>query len=166
MNQQILAHPHSGILHSYEKTMVIQTVTRITLKRNLLSEWKWKWSHSVVSDSQRPHGLRPTRLLHPWDFPGKDTGVGCHCLLQSEWSQSQKATHCMKPLLCHSGKGKTIGMENRSVVPRICDGLQGRGWLSGDAHGESGGEWSCSTVTLVVQFVETHRTVLHKEWIL
>ena len=42
---------------------------------------KWKWSRSVVSDPQRPHGLQPTRLLLPWDFPGKSTGVGCHCLL-------------------------------------------------------------------------------------
>ena len=41
----------------------------------------WKWSRSVVSDSQQPHGLQPTRLLRPWDFPGKSTGVGCHCLL-------------------------------------------------------------------------------------
>ena len=43
---------------------------------------KWKWSRSVVFDSSRPHGLQPTRLLHPWDFPGKSTGVGCHCLLR------------------------------------------------------------------------------------
>ena len=42
---------------------------------------KWKWSCSVASDPQRPHGLQPSRLLHPWDFPGKRTGVGCHCLL-------------------------------------------------------------------------------------
>ena len=42
---------------------------------------KWKWSRSGVSDSLRPHGLHPTRLLRPWDFPGKSTGVGCHCLL-------------------------------------------------------------------------------------
>ena len=42
---------------------------------------KWKWSRSVMSNSSQPHGLRPTRLLHPWDFPGKSTGVGCHCLL-------------------------------------------------------------------------------------
>ena len=42
---------------------------------------KEKWSHSVVSDSLRPHGLQPTRLLCPWDFPGKSTGAGCHCLL-------------------------------------------------------------------------------------
>ena len=44
---------------------------------------KWKWSHSVVPDSLRPHGLQPTRLLHLWDFPGKSTGVGCHCLLRA-----------------------------------------------------------------------------------
>ena len=42
---------------------------------------KWKWSHSVMSDSQWPHGLQPSRLLCPWDFPGKSTGVGCHRLL-------------------------------------------------------------------------------------
>ena len=34
-----------------------------------------------MSDSQLSHGLQPTRLLRPWDFPGKSTGVGCHCLL-------------------------------------------------------------------------------------
>ena len=49
---------------------------------------KWKWSRSVVSDSSRPHRLQPTRLLRPWDFPGKSTGVGCHCLLQKNTSQS------------------------------------------------------------------------------
>jgi len=35
-----------------------------------------------VSDSVRPHRLQPTRLLHPWGSPGKNTGVGCHFLLQ------------------------------------------------------------------------------------
>ena len=44
---------------------------------------KWKWSHSAMSNSSPPHGLQPTRLLRPWDFPGKSTGVGCHCFLQS-----------------------------------------------------------------------------------
>ena len=48
---------------------------------------KWKWSRSVVSDSSRPHGMQPTRLLHPWDFPGKSTGVGCHCLFH----------YCLRP---------------------------------------------------------------------
>ena len=35
-----------------------------------------------MPDSLRPHGLQPTRHLCPWDFPGKDTGVGFHFLLQ------------------------------------------------------------------------------------
>ena len=42
---------------------------------------KWKWSRSVMSDCSRPHGLQPTKLLRLWDFPGKSTGVSCHCLL-------------------------------------------------------------------------------------
>ncbi|XP_055395519.1 DNA polymerase epsilon subunit 4 isoform X1 [Bubalus kerabau] len=37
---------------------------------------------SVMSDSVRPHRRQPTRLPCPWDSPGKNTGVGCHFLLQ------------------------------------------------------------------------------------
>ena len=40
------------------------------------------WVASVVSDSVRPHRRQPTRLPRPWDSPGKNTGVGCHFLLQ------------------------------------------------------------------------------------
>ena len=40
------------------------------------------WVTSVVSDSVRPHRRQPTRLPRPWDSPGKNTGVGCHFLLQ------------------------------------------------------------------------------------
>ena len=35
-----------------------------------------------MSDSVRPHIWQPTRLPRPWDSPGKNTGVGCHFLLQ------------------------------------------------------------------------------------
>ena len=35
-----------------------------------------------MSNSVRPHRQQPTRLPHPWDSPGKNTGVGCHFLLQ------------------------------------------------------------------------------------
>ena len=37
---------------------------------------------SVLSDSVRPQGLQPAKLLCPWDSPGKKTGVNSHCLLQ------------------------------------------------------------------------------------
>jgi len=50
---------------------------------------KLKWSRSVMSNPQRPHGLQPTRLLHSWDFPGKSTRVGCHCLLRI-WEQRKE----------------------------------------------------------------------------
>ena len=55
---------------------------------------KWKWSRSVLSDSSRPHGLQPTRLLCPWDFPGKSTGVGRHCLL---WTRSMSFSNLKRP---------------------------------------------------------------------
>ena len=37
---------------------------------------------SVMSDSLQPYELYPTRLLCPWDSPGKNPGVSCHTLLQ------------------------------------------------------------------------------------
>ena len=50
-----------------------------------------------MSDSVRPHGLQPTRLLHPWDFPGKSIGVGCHCLLLSAHWLPLKSLPRLKP---------------------------------------------------------------------
>ena len=51
----------------------------------------------MVSDSVRPHRRQPTRLPHPWDSPGKNTGVGCHFLLQcmKVKSQSEVAHLCL-----------------------------------------------------------------------
>ena len=51
---------------------------------------------SVVSDSSRPHGLQPARLLCPRDSPGKNTGVGCHFLLQGIFLTQELNPH----LLC------------------------------------------------------------------
>ena len=51
---------------------------------------------SVVSDSVWPHRRQPTRLPHPWDSPGKNTGVGCHFRLQcmKVKSESEVAQSC------------------------------------------------------------------------
>ena len=51
---------------------------------------------SVMSDSGRPHRRQPTRLPRPWDSPGKNTGVGCHFLLQcmKVKSESEVAQSC------------------------------------------------------------------------
>jgi len=52
-----------------------------------------------VSDSVRPHRRQPTRLPHPWDSPGKNTGVGCHFLLQciKVKSESEAIQSCPTP---------------------------------------------------------------------
>ena len=52
---------------------------------------------SVVADSVQPHRRQPTRLPHPWDSPGKNTGVGCHFLLQCRKvkSESEMAKSCL-----------------------------------------------------------------------
>ena len=86
----------------------------------------------VVSDSVRPHGLQPTRLLHPWDFPGKSTGVGCHCLLQGRVLDPSFFSSPGEMTLViwgrHSGKdrGKSLssdlwgsGQHTRGSTPRL-----------------------------------------------
>ena len=54
------------------------------------------WVTLVVSDSVWPHRRQPTRLPHPWDSPAKNTGVGCHFLLQcmKVKSESEVAQSC------------------------------------------------------------------------
>ena len=58
-----------------DKTENVKEKTCIWAHRDMLS-------CLVVSNSLRSRGLQPTRLLCPWDSPGKNTGVGCHSLLQ------------------------------------------------------------------------------------
>ena len=55
-------------------------------------------SLSVVSDSLRPHGLQSARFLCSWNFPGKHTGVGYHCLLQGMFL-TQGSNLCLLPIL-------------------------------------------------------------------
>ena len=60
---------------------------------------------SVVSNSVRPHRWKPTRLPHPWDSLGKNTGVGCHFLLQcmevkSESEVDQSCLTLSEPMDC------------------------------------------------------------------
>ena len=53
-------------------------------------------SCSFISYSLQPHGLQPSRLLSPWNSPGKNTGVGCHSLLQGIFSsQVLNAVSCI-----------------------------------------------------------------------
>ena len=52
-----------------------------------------------MSDSVRPHRRQPTRLPRPWDSPGKNTGVGCHFLLQCMKVKSESEVAQLRPTL-------------------------------------------------------------------
>ena len=56
-----------------------------------------------MSDSLRPYGLQPTRLLCPWDSPGKNTGVGCQFLLQGIFLTQGLNPHLLRLLLWQAG---------------------------------------------------------------
>ena len=68
---------------------------------------------SVMSDSFPPHRLWPARLLCPWDSPGRNTGVGCHALLQGIFptqGSNPGLPHCGQILypLSHQGSPRIL----------------------------------------------------------
>ena len=72
--------------------------------RALLSRW-------VRSDSSRPHGLQPTRLLCSWDSPGTSTGVGFRALLQRIFltqGSNPDLPHYRRILYCLSHQGSPV----------------------------------------------------------
>ena len=90
-----------------------------------------------MSDSLRPHGLQPTRLLRPWDVPGRSTRVGCHFLLQcmkvksaSEVSQSY-LTLC-DPMDCNPPGSSVNGISQAEILSGLPFSIPGdlltQGW--------------------------------------
>ena len=81
----------------------------------VMRSWGWgphKWECCLVAQScltlLQPHGLQSTWLLCPWDFPGKNTGVGCHALLQELFPTQESKPgllHCRHILYCQSDQG-------------------------------------------------------------
>ena len=116
---------------------------------------KWKWSHSVIFDPQRPHGLQPTRVLHPWDFPGRSTGVGCHCLLRRSFYFCVKVPEDW--LLCPANDmGRRTLKTRRGSVPS--------GALAQTLMGSTGTCFHSSTYSkqnwVRVQSLEAYQTLL------
>ena len=73
-----LSDPVDSLLPGSSDPGILQAGTLEWVAISFSNAWKWKVKVTLLS---RPHGLQPTRLLCPWDFPGKSTGVGWHCLL-------------------------------------------------------------------------------------
>ena len=76
-------------------------------------------SHSVVSNSLGPHGLKLTRLLPPWNSAGKNTGVSCHSLLQGLFltqGSNLSLLHCRQVLyhLSHWGNPSDLSEKDKT----------------------------------------------------
>ena len=76
---------------------------------------------SVVSDSVQPQRQQPTRLYCPWDSPGKNTGVGCHFLLQcmkvkSESEVAQLFPTLSDPMVCSLPGSSVLGILQARVL--------------------------------------------------
>ena len=74
-----------------------------------------------MSNSVRPHTWQPTRLPRPWDSPGKNTGVGCHFLLQcmkvkSESEVAQSYLTLRDPIDCSLPGSSIHGIFQARVV--------------------------------------------------
>ena len=78
---------------------------------------KRKWSRSVMSDSLWPHRLYPARLICPENYPGKNTRLGCHFLLQRIFPTqvlNPGVPHCRQTLyhLSHQGSPGEVTTED------------------------------------------------------
>ena len=75
-----------------------------------------------MSNSVRPHRRQPTRLLRPWDSPGKNTGVGCHFLLQCRKvkSESEVTQPCLDPMDCSLPGSSAHGVFQARVLEWGC----------------------------------------------
>ena len=77
-----------------------------------------------MSDSARPHRWQPNRLPRPWDSPGKNTGVGCHFLLQcmKVKSESEVAQSCLTlrdPMDCSPPGSSIHGILQARALERV-----------------------------------------------
>ena len=136
------SHPQSGLGTSRICGPRHFTTTRLVFLFKLVSDgWDTQLlrvcvcecvSHSVVSDSLGSHGLQTTRLLCPWDSPGKNTGVGCHSLLQGIF-----LTQGWNPGLLHC----------RQILYRLSH--QGSPYESGGNEHETKNTWRTGTLEML-----------------
>ena len=117
-------------------------------------------------DSVRPHRWQHTRLPHPWDSPGKNTGVGCHFLLQSMKvkSESEVAQLCLTlcdPMDCSLPGSSVHGIFQARVLELGCHCL-----LRFQALGQSDAKLFCWEIANIVSHgdrLKDTRTVMEGE---
>ena len=86
-----------------------------------------------MSNSVWPHRWQPTRLRRPWDSPGKNTGVGCHFLLQcmkvkSESEVTQSCPTLSDPIDCNLPGSSIHGIFQARVLERSAIAFSDSWW--------------------------------------
>ena len=102
LNTYIWRRSSPSVLHcASQVALVVKNLCRRRKRRGFNPwvrklPWSRKWQPTPVFLLGESHGLEPTRFLCPWKFPGKNTGVGCHFLLQGSF-----LTQGLNPGLLH-----------------------------------------------------------------
>ena len=114
----------SNLQNFYSALHVKQLPSSWSWQNNILPKIKWKWSHSVVSDSANP-GTVAYRIPHPWDFPVKSTGVGCHLFLRDifptqGWNSGLLKCKQTLYLLSHQGNQMVFTSQSVSSDTLLC----------------------------------------------
>ena len=77
-----------------------------------------------MSDPGRPHRQQPTRLSHPWDSPGKNTGVGCHFPLQCVRVKNESEVAQLCPTLSDPMDRSLLGSSVHGIFPGKSTGVE------------------------------------------
>ena len=122
---------------------ILQARTLEWVAISFSNAWKWKVKVKLLSRVRllATHGLQPTRLLRPWDFPGKRTGVGCHCYFSCTGfprvSEVKKST-------CNAGDTGSVFGLGRSPGEGNCKPLQCSCW----ENSMNGGAWWATVLVI------------------
>ena len=116
-----LCNPTDGSPPGSPVPGILQARTLEWVAISFSNAWKWKVKVKSLSHVRllRLHGLQPTRLLHPWDFPGKSTGVGRQCLLRQSSGVNIKSILSLALLWWHSLSSNLYSVTFLSPSPSI-----------------------------------------------
>ena len=117
-----------------------------------------------MSDSVRPHRRQPTRLPHPWDSPGKNSGVGCHFLLQCMKMKSERevAQSCLTlsyPMDCSLTGSSVHGIFQARVLE--WGAIAFSGWKAWSLELTCSIAKSCPTLCNPMDYSTPSSSVLH-----
>ena len=134
---------------------------------------KAKVKSQVLSNSLRPHRLKPTRLLCSWDSPGKNTGVGCHFLLQGIFpiqGSNLGLPHSRQTLYCLSHQGSPKKAKHHRIdafelwccrrLLRVLWAARSNKWILKEINPE----YSLEVLLLKLK-LQDFGHVMHKSWI-